>query len=215
MSSVLQSMKNTVSGASSSVYSWVQTMNAMENNILVAIALVVLLGVCVYLYVMYLQALAKADELNDHIMQVRKLGRVYSASHYDPIIFEKLLLDALDELGKYVDVVAAPYFYSKPLDEILKVFPSYLVVMRFAKYVHEHDDTRNDAIHKTLVKTYGKRYKTSPKLTYEVTVDINKHRKSTYRHSILVDLTKGQFVYRKNKTKVNAMLAQVDQEKRK
>ena len=123
--------------------------------------------------------------------------------------------DGLDELGKYVDVVAAPYFYSKSVEEILKVFPSYLVVLRFAKYVYEHDDTRNDAVHKTLVKTYGKKYKTSPKLSFEVTVDINKHRQSTYRHSILVDLTKAQYVYRKNKTKVNAMLTQVDQEKRK
>ena len=179
-------------------------------NISLTAMSVVLALVCVYLTYSYNNLKQKLFSLNDFATKARSLGRVYSSKPFDEVLFEKLVMEALQVLRENVKLVSAPYFYAGSLNDIIKAVPGYVKVMRFAKYVYDHPDTKNDAVHKVLVKAYGTKYKNSPQLVYEVSIQVNPNYTRTYKHSLLVDMSKSQYVYKKNFMKANNLLSQAD-----
>jgi hypothetical protein len=154
MSSALSSVKNVASKIGTFLEGFLKALEVYENNMLMMISLVILLLACLYLFITYELAISKVNKLTDYAMHVNHLGKVYSAEPYDAATFDKLLVKAVDELGSHVTIVATPYFYAKSLQGMLKVFPTYIEVLRLAKYIYDHEDTRNDAVHTTLVKHY-------------------------------------------------------------
>lgn len=214
MSTFISRVQDGLVTGTSNINAWYHNVDMLANNVTLIIAVGVLFIVIIYMFISYVLIGQKVNYLNDYVHNVNKLGKIYTKGSYDEEVLEKLVLDAVKELGSHVDVVSVPYFYAKPLDDIMKVFPTYGVVLKFARYIYEHDDTRSDAMHKILKKNYGNKYKTSKDIVFDVTVQISPYRKSTFKHSILVDLSRVQYVYRKNRTKANLILAKVDQEQR-
>lgn len=197
--------------------SWTSNVNNMFSamdmftfNVSLTAMIVVLFIVCGYLAYSYNLMKKQLNSLQDYATKARSLGRVYSAKPFDETLFEKLVMEALEVLRENVDKVSQPYFYAGTLDDIIHVIPGYVKVLRFAKYVYDHPDTKNDAVHKVLVKFYGPNYKRSPQLVYEVTVQINPTYNRSYKHSILVDMSKSQYVYKKNFIRANTLIAQAD-----
>lgn len=206
MSTVLNKVKNGFSGITTGLTNFLNSLEITESNILLLVCLVILLLSTLYLFITYVLLNKKLDDLALYTFTVTNIGKVYSNSEYDPIVFEKLLLDSLNSLRKNVDIITASYFYSKNIDKILDIYPDYIKTMKFAKYVSDHPDTRNNAIHKILIKNYGPKYKTSPEIEIPVTLNITGFYSSTYKHSLLIDISRSQTVYKKNVSKVNLLL---------
>lgn len=188
------------------IVNWYNSLDKINNSLLLLVCTIILFFVLIYLIIIYYFINKKITDLNDYVLKVPKLGKLYNIDSYDPDIFEKLLMDALTELRKNVNTITVPYFYSKTIDEILQEFPTFTTVLKFSQYVDSHSDTRSDAVHKVLVKNYGSKYVNSPELTFEVTNKISEFKTSTYKHSILIDLSKAQYIYKKNKTKIDSIL---------
>lgn len=206
MSGILTSVKNGFSGATEVLTNFVNSLEFAASNLLILICLIVLLVTSLYLFIIYVIANKKLNDLTNYALSVRSLGKVYSNAEYDPIIFQKLFFDSLDSLRGNINIITTPYFYSKKIDEILTIYPDYIKVMKFSKYVYDHPDTKNDAVHKILIEKYGKNYRTSPELEIVTTVTITGFRKSTYKHSLLIDISRAQTIYKLNMSRVNILL---------
>ena len=207
MSTALNKIKNSFSGVTNGLTTFVNSLEITESNVLLSVCLVILLLSTLYLFITYALLNKKLDDLRLYTSTVTNLGKIYSNSEYDPVLFEKILLDSLKSLRVNIDIITAPYFYSKNIDQILAIYPDYIKTMKFAKYVADHPDTRNDAIHKIMIKNYGPKYKTSPEIEIPVTLNISGFHSSTYKHSLLIDIARSQTIYKKNISRVNNILS--------
>lgn len=181
-------------------------MSNFENNILIMIIYIILIIVCIYLVIEYIKMNIKLNKINNYVNTRNKLGQIYVENKYDPILFETLLLDALSVLRDNINIITTPYFYSKSIEDIFNIIPSYIYVMKFIKYMNDHPDTQNDAIHIVLQKNYGDKYKTSDKLLIKVNISISKFNSLNHKHSILTDLTRAKYIYKKNISKINNLI---------
>lgn len=206
MSAVLDKFKNVFSNTATGLNNFVSLIGDKQANILILICLIVLLSGCFYLLISYSMVNKKINDLTEYATSVRSLGKIYSNSEYDPVEFEKILLDSLESLRNNINIITIPYFYTKKIDDILKIYPDYIKIMKFAKYIYDHPDTKNDAIHKILLKKYGKNYKTSPQLEMDVSINLTEFQKSTSKHSILIDISRSQTIYKINISRVNELL---------
>lgn len=207
MSTPLNKVKNGLSGVTTRLTNFVNSLEVTESNVLLSVCLVILLLSILYLFITYALLNKKLDDLKLYTSTVTDLGKIYSNSEYDPVLFEKLLMDSLASLRINVNIITAPYFYSKNIDQILAIYPDYIKTMKFAKYVADHPDTRNDAIHKIMIKKYGPKYKTSPEIEIPITLNITGFYSSTYKHSLLIDIARSQTIYKKNVSRTNNILS--------
>lgn len=207
MSAIFNKVKNGFSGMTTGFNNFVNSLEITESNMLLLVCLVILLLSTLYLFITYVLLNKKLDDLTLYTSTVTNLGKIYSNSEYDPVVFEKLLIDSLNSLRVNVNIITAPYFYSKNIDQIIAIYPDYIKTMKFAKYISDHPDTRNDAIHKIMIKNYGTKYKTSPEIEIPVTLNITNFQSSTYKHSLLIDISRSQTVYKNNVSRVNDLLS--------
>lgn len=180
-------------------------MFIFDNNLFITILYGILVIICIYLMIIYVKMNIKINTLNEYA-KINELGKVYTENDYDPILFEKILLDALSVLHDNINIITEPYFYTKSIEEIIKIIPSYITVMKFSKYVYDHPNIQKNIIHNILQKKYGKKYKHSDKLLIPITVHISKFYTSSHNHTILHDLTKSQYIYKQNISKINILI---------
>jgi hypothetical protein len=109
-------------------------------------------------------------------------------------------------------MVTQPFFYTKSVEDILRVLPEYKHVLRYVQYM-DQQNVPTDVFEKVMSKNYGERYTTSPELVQNVTVK-TAYSERTYQHSLLVDLSKAQVLYAKNKKKVDMLLLLTTQEEK-
>jgi hypothetical protein len=186
---------------------FLNSIEIIESNILLLVCSIILLFGIIYLYINYLLLNRRLNQLIDYTSNVNTLGKIYSNSEFDSSIFKKLLFDSLKSLKKNINLITQPYFYSKNINQILRIYPDYILTMKFTKYTFDHPDTKTDAVHKILTEKYGPNYIKSPDISINVTTDFSKFRESSYDHSLLIDLTKAQVIYKKYMSTVNTILS--------
>lgn len=184
-----------------------QLISESDINYVIIFVILNIIGLFVlYLLIVYLVINYGSNRIREFVLQSNKIGKYYTKEPADPAKLEELLLNALHVLHTNINVVADPYFYTKSIDEILSIFPSYTVVLVYAQYYVNHGDITELNINNLLTKNYGVKYAESPELLSEVTITILKTRTFTYKRSILIDLNKSINIYNKYKSKVDALL---------
>lgn len=183
-------------------------MANFEYYILIIVIYAILIITSLYLLIEYIRMNIKLNKLLTIVNNRNSLGYVYAENKYDPILFEQLLLSALSVLRNNINTITIPYFYTKTIEDIIKIIPLYINVIKFIKYINDHPDTQNDAIQIALQKNYGIRYTHSDKILIPVTISISQFHNYSHKHSILTDLTKAQHLYEKNIETINKILKQ-------
>ena len=166
-----------------------------------------LIGLFLLGFIIYLLLILK--QLNFAFLQMRNQT---PSKMYDNKVVESLLIDAIRVLKSNINMVTQPFFYTKSVEDILRVLPEYKHVLMYVQYM-DQQNVPTDVFEKVMSKNYGERYTTSPELVQNVTVK-TAYSERTYQHSLLVDLSKAQVLYAKNKKKVDMLLLLTTQEEK-
>jgi len=113
---------------------------------------------------------------------------------YNKATLQKLVDDAISQLKLNISFLSDPYFNIYTVQKILKIWPDYIVVLKYAKYVSDNDI--DDKVTRKLINN----------ATVDVTIKVTEFRETSYKRELLYDLQHSVKLYNDNKIYVSKQI---------
>lgn len=158
-----------------------------SKDLAVTMCLFVVTGFCIYLLI----------EFEKRYKDVKELEEAQK-SDYKVAYLKTLLIKAIDVIKKHVNVIAHPYFFNHNVQHMLTVCPSFIHVLKLAKYTLDFPEAKED-MHILLAEMYGDQYEESLQLNVLARVQTTEYGIQEYFHYVIQDIEKATYVYVHNR----------------
>ena len=154
------------------------TANTLTKTDLITSGLIFLLYIATTVLIVLYRYLYKQLEYKDLVKQEQSYNRA---------ILQKLIDDSITQFKQNITILSDPYFNMYTLQKVLNMWPEYVIVLRYAKYVSD-----NDIDDKVISKLTNN-------ATIDVTIKVTDFRETSYKRELIYDLQHSVKLYNNNK----------------